>query len=67
MVDVSVRSIQEIVKKAKARGYNPEESLRVKKEHYEDGTRTGRPNKKSTPDSENSTAQSSTTDGAGHE
>lgn len=63
MVDVPVRSIQDIVKKAKDRGYNPKESLRVKKEHYEDATRSGRPKKKSTPDSENSVAQSAATDG----
>lgn len=63
MVDVPVRSIQDIVKKAKDRGYNPKESLRVKKEHYEDATRPGRPKKKSTPDSENSVAQSAATDG----
>lgn len=62
MVDVPVRSIQDIVKKAKDRGYNPKESLRVKKEHYEDATRPGRPKKKSTPDSENSVPQSTTTD-----
>lgn len=63
---VPQRTIQDLIKKAKDRGYNPAESLRVKKEYFEDSKRSGRP-KENTPGTEGSATQSDTEDQAGHE
>jgi transposase len=65
-LEVPPRTIQELIKKAKARGYKPEESLRVKKEYFEDSKRSGRP-KEITPAIESSILQSISKDRAGRE
>lgn len=49
LLEVPVRTIQELIKKARTRGYNPEVSLRVKKEYIEDGKRSGRPSRPKEP------------------
>ncbi|OJJ62070.1 hypothetical protein ASPSYDRAFT_610823 [Aspergillus sydowii CBS 593.65] len=65
-LEVAPRTIQDLIKKAKARGYKPEESLRVKKEYFEDSKRSGRP-KEITPAIESSILQSISKDRAGRE
>jgi transposase len=63
---VPPRTIQDLIRKAKDRGYHPHESLRIKKEYYEDRKRSGRP-KEITPAIEQAVIQSVTRDRAGRE
>lgn len=41
-LEVPQRTVQQLIKRTKERGYKPEECLRVKKEFVEDSKRTGR-------------------------
>lgn len=43
LLDLSPRTVQNLVKKGKDRGYRPSECFRVKLEFVEDGKRSGRP------------------------
>jgi hypothetical protein len=44
-LDIPLRSVQDIIQRAKARGFDPAKDPRVKMEYVEDAERSGRPKK----------------------
>ncbi|OJJ69705.1 hypothetical protein ASPBRDRAFT_46060 [Aspergillus brasiliensis CBS 101740] len=49
-MNVPLRTIQGIVKRAKERGYNPQADFRIRREYVEDGKRSGRPKNRLQPE-----------------
>ncbi|KAE8349072.1 hypothetical protein BDV28DRAFT_141992 [Aspergillus coremiiformis] len=65
-LELPLRTVHDIISRAKARGFDPVQHKRVKMEFVEDAKRSGRPKEK-TKEVQNAVVQSVTTDQAGSE